>query len=431
MNIDIKNGRRWGWAAVIVICVAGLAACEKVKETPTEPIPDIPVPTNLSAIISRDGVTLSWEYDSKYDYKGFDVFRSQDDQVTWYKQATVTEPPFVDSNLRTGYAYWYAVAGVSQDDIRGKRSAPLPAFPAVYEVLIEDGAAVINQRDVLLQFTAPLGTQNVRFSEDSLLTGAQWRDFASSYVYTLSAGDGKKTVFAQFLDAAGNLTSPVKSSIDLDTFAQIDSLVYSLEIPPALDDTTIAPGGTVHFRVVTAGYETGGFVAVYIEGIGSTPVEIYDDGNNGDRYPNDGIYERDHTFMLSFRQRSMRMSAEFIDAATNVSVEREFARNLYMSDPPDAITLLSITEITSDSMTLRWTRSLDDHFGNYSIYRDDNSDVQPETAVLAGTVANQSTTVFTDSGLSPSTEYFYKVYVVNDLDEGTESTNWLSDTTAP
>jgi hypothetical protein len=135
--------------------------------------------------------------------------------------------------------------------------------------------------------------------------------------------------------------------------------------------------------------------------------------------------------MLSFRQRSMRMSAEFIDAATNVSVEREFARNLYMSDPPDAITLLSITEITSDSMTLRWTRSLDDHFGNYSIYRDDNSDVQPETAVLAGTVANQSTTVFTDSGLSPSTEYFYKVYVVNDLDEGTESTNWLSDTTAP
>ena len=46
-----------------------------------------------------------------------------------------------------------------------------------------------------------------------------------------------------------------------------------------------------------------------------------------------------------------------------------------------------------------------------------------ENSILAGTVSGQSTTVFTDTGLTAATGYWYAVYVVNDLDEGTKSNN--------
>ncbi|MCK5408244.1 MAG: fibronectin type III domain-containing protein [Candidatus Krumholzibacteria bacterium] len=418
MRFMIESTNRWVQTAAVVLLAVALVSCEKTPEEPTDPIPNIPVPTNLSAIIGGDGITLSWEFDSSYDYSGFDVLRSEDDQVTWFLQATVPGPPFVDDNLRAGFTYWYRVAGVSQDGIRGKRSAPFPTRPAVFEVIIEGGMERTKLQTVLLSFTAPAFTQNVRFSEDSVLTSAQWRVFAPSYPYTLSVGDELKVVYAQFIDEAGNLTESVNSSIALDTFAEIADLWFD---PVQSPTNTITPGGTVFFSVETTGAETGGFCEIYIEGMGATPLEVYDDGNNGDDPAGDGKFQRDFTFPLSFRQASMRMSSVYIDLVQNVSVEREFDDNLYMSDPPEAVELREVTGLTADSIALRWTRSVDNHFVSYKIYRDTDLPVDPKTSVLAGTVSNISTTVFTDTGLQADKEYHYQVFVVNDLDEGAGS----------
>ncbi|MCK4774249.1 MAG: fibronectin type III domain-containing protein, partial [Candidatus Krumholzibacteria bacterium] len=249
MRFMIESTNRWVQTAAVVLLAVALVSCEKTPEEPTDPIPNIPVPTNLSAIIGGDGITLSWEFDSSYDYSGFDVLRSEDDQVTWFLQATVPGPPFVDDNLRAGFTYWYRVAGVSQDGIRGKRSAPFPTRPAVFEVIIEGGMERTKLQTVLLSFTAPAFTQNVRFSEDSVLTSAQWRVFAPSYPYTLSVGDGLKVVYAQFIDEAGNLTESVNSSIALDTFAEIENLWFEAPEGAQLPTGTIRPGGKVFFSV--------------------------------------------------------------------------------------------------------------------------------------------------------------------------------------
>jgi hypothetical protein len=425
-----ETGKQWIWTSIFVVLAASAVSCDEVPEIPTDAIPDIPVPTNLSAVLGSDGVTLTWEFDGSYNYSGFDVLRSEDDQLTWVKQATVAGPPYVDSNLRTGFTYWYAVAGVDANGVQGKRSAPFPARPALFEVLIDGGARVTRSQEVVLTFTAPALTQNVRFSEDETFATTQWRDFAPSVPFLLSAGDGSKVVWAQFRDEAGSLTESVSSSIDLDTFAQIDSLTFAALTGPSLQDT-ISPGGTVRFHIVPAGNETGGFAEVSIEGMGSTPVEVFDDGRNGDAAANDGVYQRNYQFALAFRQRSMRMAAVFIDEAQNTSVEREFENNLYMSDPPDSVVLSEITVVSADSLALRWTRSVDDHFVNYSVYRDVASGVDPVQSVLVGSVSDQATTVYIDSGLlQPSTTYYYKVYVINDLDEGAPS-NEKSATTPP
>jgi hypothetical protein len=424
----IESINRWVQTAAVALLAFALVSCERTPEEPPQPTPNIPVPTNLSAIIGDDGITLSWDFDGSYNYSGFDVMRSEDDQVTWFLQATVPGPPFVDDNLRAGFTYWYRVAGVSQDGIRGKLSAPFPTRPSVFEVIIEGGLERTRLRTVLLSFTAPAFTQNVRFSEDSVLTNSQWRVFAPSYPYNLSIVDGLKVVYAQFIDEAGNLTERVNSSITLDTFAEIDTLWWDAGL--AAPDTTIVPGSTVFFSVETTGAETGGFCEIYIEGMGATPVEVYDDGNNGDEFVGDGKFQRDFTFPLSFRQASMRMSSIYIDLVQNVSVEREFENNLYMSDPPDAVQLLEVIGTASDSIALRWTRSVDNHFVSYKIYRDIVPGVDPKTSVLAGSVTNISTTVYTDTGLQAATTYWYQVFVVNDLDDGAGS-NILSGNTTP
>jgi hypothetical protein len=409
-----------------VVVVTAALACSRVEEIPLEPLPNIPVPTALSGFLSSDGVQLFWEFDSTYAYGGFVIFRSEDEQATWFEVATVSEPPYSDTNLRSQTNYWYRVHGLSPDGLRGNPSVSWPARPAVYEVLINNGALKTGSRDVLLTFTAAVGTQNVRFSENSDLTEIQWRDFLGQYPFTLTPGDATKTVWAQFIDAAGNVTQPVSASIELDTYAAIESLSFTT----STGTDTIPPGGTVSYAITVDGLETGGVCDIFVEGIGGTPIPATDDGRNGDAVAGDGIYERDFTFPLSFRQRSMRMSAEFIDAAGNVSVEQEFADNLFMSDPPAAVSLNPITQVTSDSITLNWTRSTDDHFTAYKIYRDTQSGVDAITSVLAGSVTDQATTVFTDTDLPAATTFWYAVYVVNDLDEGTKS-NEESGTTDP
>ena len=133
---------------------------------------------------------------------------------------------------------------------------------------------------------------------------------------------------------------------------------------------------------------------------------------------------------MAFRQASMRMSAQYIDGVENPSVEREFEKNLYMSDPPDAVSLFDITDTTSTTITLRWTRSLDEHFASYKIYRDVKDQVDPTSSVLVGTVSDISTTVYQDTGLPAGTTYYYQVFVINDLDEGAGS-EIKSGTTTP
>jgi hypothetical protein len=422
--------RQWACRAAITIVSAASMSCSPVEEIPVEPLPDIPVPTALSGFLSANGVQLFWEFDTTYVYGGFDIFRSEDEQATWFYVATDSFPPYSDTNLRSQTNYWYRISGLSPSGLRGSPSVSWPARPAVYEVLIDDGALQTGTRDVLLTFTAPFTqpfvTQNVRFSEDSVLTDVQWRDFGPAYPFTLTPGDGQKEVWAQFIDAAGNITQPVSASIELDTFAEIDSLDFVTSEAPS---DTIPPGGWVKFNIKTTGLETGGVCEIFVEGMGGTPIPAFDDGNNGDDVAGDGIYQRKFTFALSFRESSMRMSTEFIDAAGNTSVEREFDDNLFMSDPPDSVTLNTITQSTSNSITLNWTRSIDDHFAAYKIYRRNQQPVEVIYSILAGSVGDQATTVFTDTNLPADTTFWYAVFVVNDLDEGAKSNEEQGSTT--
>ena len=56
----------------------------------------------------------------------------------------------------------------------------------------------------------------MRFSNDGS-TWSPFQPYAPTASWSLSAGDGTKTVYAQYTDAFGNLSVPVSDTIVLDT----------------------------------------------------------------------------------------------------------------------------------------------------------------------------------------------------------------------
>jgi len=417
MNMTLRTSACW----IAILAIVFSFGCDDDKPTDlTEPVEQIPTPFNVTGKVGPTLLTIDWQFDPVFSYSGFSVYRSEDAGVTYNRVAIVTAPPYDDSNVRVGVTYRYTIAGRDLNEIEGQRSVAATVTAATYAVIINTGDQRTISRDVLLSFTAPAFTQNVRFGPDTLFVGAPWLTFAPSMNYTLSPGDGVKEVFAQFLDGTGNPTHVVSNTIILDTFAEIANQSYNC-VTACLSIDTISPGATVHFLVEPVGNELNGSAQIFIEGQGSSPVIARDDGTLGDPTAGDGIYEVNFTYPISFRMRSMRIGATFLDEIGNESPEVEYPNNLIMSDPPAAVTLFPTDSTTATSASLRWTRSNDTHFTRYEIYRDTNPTVNPTVSVLAGSVSQIATTIFTDSGLASGTTYYYQVYVVNDIDERTGS----------
>jgi fibronectin type 3 domain-containing protein len=396
--------------AAITLLTAG---CSKDDNNPIAPVPVIPVPTNLGAVIGQDRITLSWSADTTFAYNGFAVHRSEDNGGKWTKVGTSPTSPYADSTVRTGVVYLYAVSGINSAGVEGKRSSSLAVMASFFSVLINNGAIYTNQRNVTLRFSAPQGTQLVRFSEDPALTGEPWFDYQTTFAMALSNGDGSKSVYAEFTDQEGFTTESVADTIILDTESLIQSTSFSPGPPVQL-------GATLHFVVTPVNNELDGSAEISIETF-PTKITALDDGTAGDPIKNDGVYETDFTMPQSFRGVDLIVSAIFTDAAGNRSDVAEFSDRLSFTDPPAAVTLFPPEDSTTTSVSLRWSESNDPNFDRYEIYRDQSPSVDKTVSPRVATIPLSTTTIFTDNGLQEAETYYYLVYVVNDLEECTGS----------
>ena len=92
--------------------------------------------------------------------------------------------------------------------------------PAGGSVIIDSGAAYCNTTSVTLTLSATdsgSGMGEMRFSNDNT-NWSSWQTYATTAAWTLSSGNGTKTVYAQFQDNAGNTTTGnITATIILDT----------------------------------------------------------------------------------------------------------------------------------------------------------------------------------------------------------------------
>lgn len=90
-------------------------------------------------------------------------------------------------------------------------------------ISINGGAAATTIAAVTLTLSAAdigSGVATMRFSNDNVTWGS-WQTYATSAAYTLTSGNGTKTVYAQFRDASLNVSATVSDTITLQTSTAI------------------------------------------------------------------------------------------------------------------------------------------------------------------------------------------------------------------
>jgi len=344
---------------------------EGVTEAPLAiPGEGIEAPGGLSARVGDGSITLVWlAVEGAGSYR---VYRSVDTADGFERLAETADTAYVDTDVQNGRIYFYAVSAMSADRLEGKRSVHIVAAPAVYAVSINGGDALTGSTSVVLTFTAPETTENVMIGTNASLTGAVWERFAATRAWRLEGLDGVKQLYVKFRDQSDAISPVVSASITLDTYAMIEGIAIS-PVP-----YRYSPGATVHFAMQVDDDELGGAASVSFENF-SGRVELYDDGKGGDVSANDGVYEADFRLSASIRGIDLIVTGDFTDKAGNAAPQFECPDKISVTDPPEAVQLIGAVDSSRTSITIRWTAS----------------------------------------------RYYYRIFVVNDLDE-TAGSNTIS-----
>ncbi len=234
---------------------------------------------------------------------GVEEMRFSDDGESWSEWATYgTSAAWTlpgGDGAKTVYAEFRDVAGnvstaTISDDVGLDRGAPSGT------VVVDGGAAWTGTTSVTLALSASDPTSSVaemRFSNDGSTWGP-WAAYATSAAFTLTATDGARTVYAQFKDAAGNVSSSVTDDVGLDRGA---------------------PSGTV---VVDGGAAWTATTSVALTLSASDATSLVADM----RFSNDGAtwsawtaYSSAAAWTLASGDGSKTVHAQFRDAAGNVS----------------------------------------------------------------------------------------------------------------
>ena len=108
----------------------------------------------------------------------------------------------------------------------------LDTTPPSGSILINSGAGYTNSRSVTLTLSASdslSGVSRMMIANTSSFEGSSWESYRTSRSWTLTSGDGKKTVYVRFKDGAGNVSRVYSDEIILDTNPPTTTLV---DYPP-------------------------------------------------------------------------------------------------------------------------------------------------------------------------------------------------------
>ncbi|MBM3307521.1 MAG: hypothetical protein FJY74_04290 [Candidatus Eisenbacteria bacterium] len=410
--------RRIGFAVLLAaLGAAALTGCFRELASPDHdnPLdPDNPgtssgipgKPTGLTAVVSDRLVVLSWAMDDTTGVASYRVYRwavEAGEEEDYELLRTVTRRRCEDSGVRNGQEYSYKVSGVNVLGLEGRLSRPLSVTPRAFGILIAGGRPKTSTRDVTITMSAPSTTELMRVSNSASVDGSPWVPYQANYSWQLPAGDGVKTVYAQFRDSGDSQSLVVSDDIELDTRAAISSVT---------EDTgglVKQAGDVIHFSV-SAGEPHG--TAWVTLGSSVSGITLYDDGTHGDAQAGNGVYERDYAVEHGVEVVNAAVHGGFIDEVGNDAPTALAPGTVTIQTPPNAVTLALPVALSKRSIALSWSRSNDADFARYKLYRSPVPGVatSPQRRLIAD-IRDANDTEFTDTGLEPDRTYHYAVYV--------------------
>lgn len=88
----------------------------------------------------------------------------------------------------------------------------------------------------------------MQVSEDDQFADASWEFYQEVRPFVLSSTDGAKTVYVRYRDVAGNTTSAISSTINLDTTRPSSAQVFFDRLSPASEDAAYTTSASVRLR---------------------------------------------------------------------------------------------------------------------------------------------------------------------------------------
>ncbi len=247
----------------------------------------------MATIRINDGASLSNSTSvmlSINPLPGFTLSTMQfsNDNTTWSAaepfQPTKNWMVGLGDGIKTVYAAFRDAAGV-QSMAASTDTILLDATVPTGSVSINNGAEYTKTITVSLALSAQdsNGITQMMFSNN----GNDWSDpesFATTKAWTMTTGDGTKTVYVRFRDAAGNWSTPYSSSIIVDTVAptvSITSPSAALTNNPTQTLSYTASDGTLIVKVdgVTVSQRSGDTIS-FSHGSHTIRVEATDTAGN-------------------------------------------------------------------------------------------------------------------------------------------------------
>jgi fibronectin type 3 domain-containing protein len=387
----------------ILVIISSFSCAKKIK-SPTSEIGSIdfpPTPQNVVTAVGNGKVILAWSVSDSSAVSGFRIFRTDSLKTEFVLIDSTSLFTYTDQNLKNGQRYYYKISSYDQRHFEGYKSNEVFATPGVYGIAIEGNKKVTNSRNITLSLVAPPNTLYMTIASDSLFSNSPWEVFSSRKVWNLDPPDGIKKIFAKFQDEDGNITTESYfTSIVLDTQAKIDSVAENT------NGAIKKPGENIHFRLYTE--EINGEAKVDLGTI--TGIKLYDNGSSGDAVAGDGIYELDYVIPEGTQMDNAIVTGHFRDEAGNDASVKTTPGRVTIAVEPIAVMLFEPSNATPTTLSLYWTQNQENNFFCYRIYRAEESWTD---STLIATVVNKLSVSLVDTGLTPQTKYYYKVFVFN------------------
>jgi hypothetical protein len=199
----------------------GTITFEASGESANEP-PTVDCPTTTTGGLTANFTAVASDTDGTVDRVDWDFGdgTTTDDGGTQqghtYSTAgtyTVTNTVFDDDGASASNSALGCTVTVSDSGGPGPDTEPPTGT-----IQVNGGATYTRDTQVTLTLSATdnVGVTEMAFSDDGTNFGA-YLSYATSAIYTVPSGDGTKTVYVRFKDAAGNVSTPASDSILLDT----------------------------------------------------------------------------------------------------------------------------------------------------------------------------------------------------------------------
>ena len=372
-------------------------ACERYIESrdPVRSLPDdIPIPINVEMFVNNLSVALNWEISDSASIAQYRIYVSVNDTSNYLLEDS-TKTMSVDlNNLITNRLYYFKVAAVTFSGLEGLLSEELFAQVGILSMVISNNNEYTNRTSVQVQFTVSNSASNVQISEDSTFADAIYEQFSGQRNFTLSDGDGTKTVYARLLFNNGASNSELlQDTIVLDTKARIDSVFFQSPT------TLFRPADTIIFGMYAT--ELNGTARVSFTGSGN--IDLVDDGSGFDTVANDGNYYGWYVVPNNTNVHNATVTGNFSDEAGNSATAVTSFDRIYINTTPEQIELL-VSYTSGDSAYFSWTRSDEPDFESYRLMTSDNDLITYE--------ANVNTREFVV--LPPLGTTYYRIYVYDD-----------------